>query len=120
MELAQKLLPKYQDRLKAILQPEQMERLEQITLQASGISALKNEMVIKALEITKEQQEKLSAIEASYNQKRRELYRADISREERRSKTDELNKVRNEEMMQVLSEGQKQRFEKIKGPVFEM
>ncbi|MBM3211908.1 hypothetical protein FJZ33_06805 [Candidatus Poribacteria bacterium] len=120
IELAQKLLPKYQDQLKAILQAEQMKRLEQITLQASGISALKNEMVIKTLDITKEQQEKLSAIEASYNQKRRELYRSEIPREERRSKTGELNKERNAEMMQVLSEEQKQKFEEIKGPKFEM
>jgi len=120
MELAQKLLPKYQDRLRAILQPEQVKRLEQITLQASGISAFKNEMVIKALEITKEQQEKLSAIEASYNQKRRELRQEDVSQEERRSKTGELNKKQNEEMMQILSEDQKRKLEEIKGSEFEM
>jgi hypothetical protein len=89
-------------------------------LQASGISALKNEMVIKALEITKEQQEKLSAIEASYNQKRLELYKGDVSRDERRAKTSELNKRQNEEMMQVLSENQKRRLEEIKGQAFEM
>jgi len=120
MELAQKLLPKYQAQLKAILQPAQMKRLEQITLQASGISALKNEMVIKTLVITKEQQERLSAIEANYNQKRLELYGGDISRDERRTKTAEINKKQNEEMMEVLSENQKQKLEELKGIIFEM
>jgi hypothetical protein len=120
MEIAEELLPKYLHQLNSIFQPDQMKRLEQITLQAAGISALKDARVAEALELTKEQQDKISSMEDYYNQKKLELYRRDISRDERRAKTAEINRQQSDETMKALSDNQRKKFEELKGEIFEM
>ncbi|MFN0020345.1 MAG: hypothetical protein ACKVP0_18965 [Pirellulaceae bacterium] len=56
-------------KLKETLKPEQLERLQQIAYQAAGPQAYSNPEVVKALEITKEQEEKIATVNKDFQEK---------------------------------------------------
>jgi hypothetical protein len=56
-------------KLKETLKPEQLERVQQIAYQAAGPQAYSNPEVVKALEITKEQEEKIATVNKDFQEK---------------------------------------------------
>ena len=64
-----KLTDTFTPKLKDTLKPEQLERVQQIAYQAAGPNAYTNPDVVKALDITKEQQEKIATINKDYQEK---------------------------------------------------
>jgi Spy/CpxP family protein refolding chaperone len=117
-----------QTKLNTILLPNQVERLKQLNLQLSGLRALDNEEVAKALNITDDQKSKLTAVREEGGEKMRELFQGgqDLSPDERREqfeknreKMTELRKEQEEKTLAVLTPEQKEQFEKMKGEKFE-
>jgi len=64
-----RLTETFNPKLKEALKPEQLERVQQIAYQAAGPNAFTSAEVVKALDITKEQQEKIATINKDYQEK---------------------------------------------------
>jgi hypothetical protein len=115
-EVEQELRSGYVAKFAQVLKPEQLDRLNQISWQLAGIGAFKDERVIEALGITSEQRDKLSAIEQEYERKGMALSR---NREgDWREKLRKLREEQDREVMQVLSDEQNEKFDKLKGVTF--
>lgn len=59
--------------VKKLLKPEQVTRLEQISLQRSGLSALRDDEVAKSLNISEDQKKKYADIQAAYEKQMAEM-----------------------------------------------
>lgn len=121
-EMGKKLAALNEETRKAIeevLLPHQLERLKQISLQIRGTQALSDPEVAKELGITKEQQDKFAQIREEAMKKSGELFTAG-QRGEMREKIDALRKETEEKLLAVLTAEQKEKFEKMKGPKFEI
>jgi len=105
-----------------ILLPHQLERLQQIALQMRGVAALNDKEVQEALSISSDQQEKLKSLRDKAMEKSRSMMEdlRDATDQERRAKLQEFRKQIEGEALGVLSEEQKEKFEKLKGPKFEL
>jgi Spy/CpxP family protein refolding chaperone len=123
-ELSKEIQEKLDKKLGEILEPKQLERLDQIQLQLQGPMALMTEKVSKALELTDEQKEKIQGIREESMGKMREFMEGmrDLSREERQEKMGEMREkmeqMRTEtgkKMLEVLTKDQKEKFDKMKG-----
>jgi Spy/CpxP family protein refolding chaperone len=119
-EANQKLMEKYVPAIKDILKPEQFTRLQQISWQASGSLALIDPEVVKALELSKEQQEKIASISQEYRQKQAGLFRGEGNREESFLKLRSLSQERDQKVEEVLSKEQKDKFTELKGKPFDL
>jgi hypothetical protein len=112
--------------LAKILTKQQMDRLTQISLQLRGVHALTDPEVAKKLDLSDDQQKKIteamSARDETIRKRRQELLRTD--RDDERPKIREelpkLRKEQDEKVFAVLNDQQKQQFEKMKGEPFEM
>ncbi len=105
--------------LGTILQPEQLTRLKQISLQLRGVGALADEEVAAELKLTDEQKKQLATIRTENETAGRELMRQ--ARESGggdavRGKFEELRKSGNEKALAVLNADQKAQLEKLQGP----
>lgn len=120
---------KYKAKLAEVLNTNQMERLGQITLQASGPQIYSDPAVLKALNLTKDQQDKLASINKDYGEKARELMPArgaggggagggDI--QERFTKLRELNQARDKDLLAVLTADQQTQLTALKGKEFDV
>jgi hypothetical protein len=114
-EVAATMKPK----VKEVLTAQQFERLQQIHVQAEGIRALNDADVVKSLDISKEQTDKIAAIEKESSDKRRELFR-DGGNEGAREKLTALTKERDEKTLAVLSADQREKFSQLKGKEFDV
>jgi hypothetical protein len=107
-------------KLEKVLLPPQMKRLNELSVQRQGVSALSNPEVAAALKLTDMQKETLAATIEKNGQKMRELFQgAGDNREGLREKMEQLRKESNEAVLGVLSEEQKKQFEEMKGEAFE-
>ena len=103
--------------LAEILTPEQMERLEQIDLQAQGAAALRKPDVIRALGLSLEQRDKLNAVFKQANKQRE----ADVPPSGIKRllpsgvMPDQIEQELVEKALKVLTPEQRQKFEKMKG-----
>ncbi len=102
-----------------VLLPHQLERLKQISLQIRGTQALDDPEVAKELGITDEQKQKFAQIREESMNKGRELFTSG-QREQMREKFEALRKETDEKLLAVLTAEQKEKFEKMKGPKFEI
>ena len=112
---AKKLNDKYAPKIKETLKPEQFERLQQISYQAAGTGVYTNADVVKALELTKEQQEKIATINKDAQAKQGALT-ADGGREA-------FAKIREEQtadLAKVLTAEQTEKLTKLKGKAFDV
>lgn len=129
-EIRTKILAKYQPQLKEILSETQYQRLQQIYWQSSLTGALADPEVIKAIELTKEQQDKIAAVGKEYEEKQRGLFGrgpggggaggAGGGFQEAMAKMQELNKERETKITDVLSGDQKEKFKTLKGKEFDV
>ena len=105
-----------------ILLPHQLDRLKQIALQVQGVAALQNKEVQEALGITSEQLEKMKSLRDAAMEKGRTMMEdlRDATDQERRAKFQEFRKQIEGDVLGVLTDEQKQKFDKLKGEKFEL
>ncbi len=106
-------------KLKESLKPEQLERVQQIAYQAAGTAAYYDPEVIKALDITKEQQEKLTTVSKDLGEKMQALFAGGGGGGNREAFT----KLRDEqiaEIAKVITAEQTEKFTKLKGKAFDV
>lgn len=110
-------------KLEEVLLPNQMERLDQISVQVRGVSALMTVRVIKELKISDGQQKKMKEASEKAQQemmtKMREIFSSG-DRDGMREKMEEARKEVESKVTDVLTSDQKKAFEKLKGEAFEM
>ena len=106
-------------KIKEALSAQQYERLQQIQWQAAGIQAYSDAELTKALDISKEQSEKIAAVEKEYSGKQRELFRGGFN-EEAREKMTALSKERDSKVNEVLTAAQREKFAQLKGKEFDL
>lgn len=102
-----------------ILKPEQVARLEEISIQMRGTMALADPKVVKKLGLSEDQQKKLQEVQQANAAAMREAFQGG-DREAARAKMQDLRKQSTEKVMAVLTSEQKAAFEKLKGAEFKM
>ncbi|XZE54289.1 hypothetical protein SH139x_000246 [Planctomycetaceae bacterium SH139] len=114
---------KVTEQLEEVLFPEQLDRARQIALQQQGVGAFNNADVIKKLEITDDQTEKMSDIRRKQGEEMRtqmqELFRAG-DRDAIGKKMREMQEQQMKNMKAVLTEKQTKTFAEMLGEPFEM
>lgn len=115
---AKKLNDKYLPKLKETLKPEQFERVQQIAYQAAGPGAFSNDDVVKALELTKEQQEKIATTNKDFQAKMQGLFTGGGA-----GGAEAFTKLRDEqsaELAKVLTKEQTEKWTALKGKAFDL
>lgn len=117
--ISKKVRDKFASKLNEILDKPQQVRVHEIAIQFAGARALQDETVAKDLNLTKEQTEKLAAINKEIAGKTREL--ASITdRQERAAKMKELTEEQTAKSNEVLTKDQQEQFTKMKGSAFDV
>ncbi|MCA9262992.1 MAG: hypothetical protein KDA60_04060 [Planctomycetales bacterium] len=117
---------KTREQLRDILSREQMRRLFQVRMQnRSTLDSLTNPWIARRLELTDEQNEKLSALNKEFEAKQSELRASmrDASGDQRSESFQKLRDHRNEtdeKALGVLTDEQKTRLEEMKGEKLEL
>lgn len=120
-----------EEKVQRILQPEQLKRFKQLSLQSAGAMALLRPAVVKDLDLTQEQQEEIQTCMQpvrdhlrlasprpepgqptlkDYSEAEREQWRADLHKLQENAQVD---------MLAVLSDEQRAKFAEMKGKEFE-
>jgi Spy/CpxP family protein refolding chaperone len=115
---SEELSKKFTAQANEVLNADQKKRLQEISIQVRGSSALSTDDVAKALGLSEEQSKKLRAISEDSRAAMRKLFEGD--REGVREKFTALRKEAGEKMLAVLTADQKEKFEKMKGKKFEL
>ncbi|MCE9528055.1 MAG: hypothetical protein K8R36_18600 [Planctomycetales bacterium] len=113
-----KLNDKYLPKLKETLKPEQFERVQQIAYQAAGPAAFTNDDVVKALDLTKEQQEKIATVNKDFQAKMQGLFTGGGA-----GGPEAFTKLRDEqsaELAKVLTKEQSEKWTALKGKTFDV
>lgn len=123
-ENARKVAEKYKPKIAEVLDAKQVERLDQIVLQAAGSQAYTDPAVVKALGLSKDQQDKVAAVNKEYGDKLRELGGGfgggGGGGEDRGAKMRELGSTRDKDLAAVLTADQSSKLEKMKGKEFDV
>jgi hypothetical protein len=109
--------------LKEVLQPEQLNRLRQVTLQQEGSFALGRDDVRKELKITQEQLKQFMAITQELQRQVEPLVKQAQSGGnpvEIRPKIEQLRKDHAKKLEAVLTDAQKKQWKELLGPPFEL
>lgn len=119
---AAKVLAEQKPKLAEAVSADQMKRIEEIVLQAQGTNALSDEAVAKALDLSDEQKTKIADATKTFGEKQRELFTSGFggNPEEGREKMQALGKERDEAMMGVLTQEQKDKLASMKGKEFDV
>jgi Spy/CpxP family protein refolding chaperone len=117
---------KSDDMVSMILEPKQMERLQQLKLQREGVMAFNRDEIAKKLGITEEQREKIRKIQEEVRQAGAAggggFNFQNLSEEERReifTKMRERGEKMNADILAVLTPEQKGTWEKMQGKKFD-
>lgn len=121
-ELGQKLTAKHLPAIKEALKPDQFTRLQQISWQVAGSAAFNDPDLIKALDVSKEQQEKINAVNQEYQQKQAGLFGGGGGGnfQEAFAKMRELGQERDKKAAEILSKEQQEKFVALKGKAFDL
>jgi hypothetical protein len=109
--------------LKEVLQPEQLKRLRQVTLQQEGAFALGSEDVRKELKITQEQMMKFMSVVQDLQKSVQRLVKEAQSGgnpEEIRPKVEQLRKDHAKKLEAILTDAQRKQWKELLGPPFEL
>src|SRR3954470_18664443 len=112
-KLAGGFLPKLQE----VLTPDQILRLRQIQLQASGIDIWMEPETSTELDLTKDQHAKLTELRNDYSRRQLQL---DGDFQQRFAKIRELNAERDAKGLELLTAAQKSKLEELKGAPFDV
>ncbi len=109
------------EKLEEVLLPEQLERLDQISLQTRGSMALMDPEVAEKLSITAEQKEKMEELRSKSGERMREVFTSGGGdREKMREAFGKMRKEMDDEALSVLTPEQKAKWDEMKGKSFEM
>ncbi len=113
------------EQLEEVLLPQQIERLQEISLQIRGIQALDDPKVAEKLGLTEEQKSKLAEARQGQADKMRERMREMFqggggAQGNIREAMGKMREEMEEEILAVLSSDQQKKFEEMKGADFEM
>lgn len=100
-----------------ILKPDQLKRLNQISLQQQGVRAIAQERIASDLKLSDEQKQKVKGVMDEYNTASRALFKGGFN-EENRKKAEELRKSTDEKLTGLLSAEQKETWNKLTGEPF--
>ncbi len=111
--------------IKAVLNADQVRRLDEINLQLRGVRALVEEDVAGKLEISDQQQETIKKIFGEQEKKARELFQtmSNLRREERGqlfARRREMQTATESNTLEVLTQEQRSAFDKLKGARFDI
>lgn len=116
-------LEKLAKRLMEVLDPSQLKRLRQLTLQQEGGFALGQEDVRKELKITQEQLKKFMGIVQDLQRKIEDLVKAaqaGRNPQELRANVEKVRKEHARQLEDVLTDAQKTQWKELLGPPFEL
>ena len=120
-----KFLPK----LKEVLTADQFTRLQQIHWQSMGIAALSDPEIVKAIPISKDQQDKIKSINTEYAAKRVQYFtggggsidRPDaLAFAKMQEQNREQDKEREAKITEILTKDQQDKFASLKGKEFDL
>ena len=115
--VSRKLVAEYLPKLEQVLQPVQIQRLKQIQLQASGIDVWTEPEIAKELDLSAEQQDKLTELKNDYSRRQQSL---DGDFQQRFARIREMNLQRDQQALEVLSDEQKGKLNELKGAPFDV
>jgi hypothetical protein len=129
-EKREKLTAEADKKLETILKPEQVKRLDEIALQQRGPQGLKEESVQKALKLSDDQVQKINAALTWGQDERRKAFQ-DLRQQGGagagsdaaggiREKQEKIQKEVETKVLAVLTDAQKEQFEKLKGSPFKL
>lgn len=107
------------EQLETILAPDQLDRLDEISIQVQGVQALDTEKVAKALKITDAQKAKFEEVREQGGEKFRTAMR-EAGQENMREAMVKFREDLEKSVMAVLTPEQQSRFNEMKGEPFEM
>ena len=116
-DVSRKLNAAFLPKLQQVLAPDQLERLKQIQLQASGIDQWTEPEIAKELDLSDEQKQKLTDLRNEYNHRQQQL---DGDFQQRFARIRELNNERDNKALELLTTMQKAKLEELKGPAFDV
>lgn len=122
-EVTKKVSEKLEPKLKEALTAEQLKRLNEIRIQASGAAALTDEAVAEELALSDEQKKKIADIQAEGQRTAGELMaaaRGGGNFQEAMTKVREANAKTLERATEVLDAGQKEKWSALKGKPFDL
>jgi len=124
MKKRQELGKTAEKKIRESLDEAQVSRLNEIVLQLSGPRALLKEDVVNSLEIKEDQQQKITGVFAAEKEKRKEIFQdmqnGNIKPSELGEKYKKLNESVKNDALKVLTDGQREKFEKMKGKEFKL
>ncbi|MBI3863569.1 MAG: hypothetical protein HY290_16890 [Planctomycetia bacterium] len=121
IEFRRKVDEKYEPQLKDALTTVQFERLQQIRWQFDGVLALiRDPELIKSLDLTKEQQAKIVAVDRECREKVRGLGAGQAGNPELQAKREELRKDRDGKVFELLNKDQQDKYTKLMGKPFDL
>ncbi len=110
---------KFMPKLNEILDKTQQTRLHEIALQVAGPQAFQDADVAKALDLTKEQQDKIKKLGDDMRHKMREAF-ASGDRSTMRAKMTEMREELTAKSTEVLTKDQQAKFTEMKGKLFDV
>jgi hypothetical protein len=116
-ELTRKLTAQFMPKLEQLLTPDQLQRLKEIQLQASGLDLWTEPAVAKELDLSDEQVKQLAALRDGYNRRQQQL---DGDFQQRFAKIRELNIERDAKALDLLTSAQKEKLAALKGSPFDV
>jgi hypothetical protein len=118
--LSQRIISDVTKELPSILTPEQMKRLQQISLQQSGLQAFDEKMVRDKLNLTKEQQEKIQKIKEDTKEEYFAIRKdANMNFEVSRKKDHEFKQKNLQAALQLLNDEQNRQWRELVGEPFD-
>lgn len=121
-ELRKKMAEESDKAIKEILKPEQLKRLNQISLQQRGVGGFADEKVQAALKLNDEQKGKLKDLADQTRKEEGEIFQqgAQGNREEAAKKRAELRKSSMEKALGILNDEQKKAWKELTGEPYEV
>ncbi len=120
-EKRKKMETEMREKLEEVLLPEQLERLEQISIQVRGAGALADPELAAKLKVTEDQKTKMEEVRTKSGERMREVFSSGGGdREKMREAFAKMRKEIDDEVLAVLSADQRKEFEEMKGKPFEL
>jgi len=119
----QKMQKATDDKVKAVLTKEQVDRLKQINIQMGGMRIVLREEFQKELGIDDAQKAKLASLQTAMQEANQGIMQRmrdqEIDRTQMQELMDKNNKTMDEEIEKVLTQAQKDKLKEMSGPKFE-
>jgi hypothetical protein len=116
-EVNRSLTAKFLPKLEELLTSDQIARLKQIQLQASGIEAWLEPLLSKELDLSDAQQTQLTELRNEYSRRQQQL---DGDFQQRFARIREMNTERDAMALDVLNDAQKAKLAELKGKPFDV